>query len=85
MANHVHLVVMDCPDDGPGVRRILKGNSQAAMCNLAGRNTKWWTSGGSDRYLHGEDPIEGAIRYVRDQPGILAEISNMELVIPSDG
>jgi REP element-mobilizing transposase RayT len=31
MCNHVHVVVMDCPDDGPAVRRILKGNSHAAL------------------------------------------------------
>jgi hypothetical protein len=29
MRNHIHLVVADSPDDGPGVRRILKGNAQA--------------------------------------------------------
>jgi hypothetical protein len=24
MRNHIHVVVMECPDDGPGVRRVLK-------------------------------------------------------------
>jgi hypothetical protein len=31
MANHVHLVVCDCPDDGPAVQRIFKGVSQADL------------------------------------------------------
>src|SRR5262245_48963559 len=31
MANHIHVVITDCPDDGEAVRRVLKGNSQAAL------------------------------------------------------
>ncbi|MBL8798114.1 MAG: hypothetical protein JNM56_29725 [Planctomycetia bacterium] len=50
MANHVHVVVMDCPDDGPQVRRVLKGCTQAALCEFAGQQRRWWTASGSDRY-----------------------------------
>lgn len=70
MANHVHVVVADCPADGPLVRRILKGVSQAAMSS----RRKWWTRGGSDRRLQGEQAIAAAINYVANQAGILAEI-----------
>jgi REP element-mobilizing transposase RayT len=77
MANHVHVVIMDCPDDGPAVRRILKGNSQAALCEKAGQNRRWWTAGGSDRYKHSWEAIEAAIQYVAQQPGVLAEIIDM--------
>src|SRR5947209_16158139 len=38
MANHIHVVVCDCPDDGPAVRRILKGVSQAALSKANGRS-----------------------------------------------
>jgi hypothetical protein len=68
---------MDCPDDGPGVRRILKGNPQAALSRHMGRSQRWWTAGGSDRYKHGEEEIATAIRYVADQPGKLVEIVDM--------
>ena len=38
MANHVHVVVSDCPDDGPAARRILKGTSQAALTSATGHS-----------------------------------------------
>jgi hypothetical protein len=78
MANHVHVVITDCPDDGPAVRRILKGTSQAALSRMTGRRPRWWTAGGSDRYKHGAGPIEAAIDYVARQPGMLAEIVDMQ-------
>jgi REP element-mobilizing transposase RayT len=82
MANHVHVVVTDCPDDGSGVRKILKGTSQADLSDKAGENKRWWTRGGSDRYLHTDDAILAAIRYVAEQEYILAEIIDMQVVVP---
>lgn len=79
MSNHVHVLVMDCPDDGPAVRRILKGSSQAALSEKAGQSRRWWTAGGSDRYKHTWEAIEAAIHYVAQQPGMLAEIVDMEV------
>jgi REP element-mobilizing transposase RayT len=79
MANHIHVVVTDCPADGEAVRRVLKGNSQAALSKRQGRCRKWWTQGGSDRYKHGQDAIEAAIRYVADQPNMLAAIIDMRV------
>jgi REP element-mobilizing transposase RayT len=79
MPNHLHLVVTDCPDDGPAVRRILKGTSQAALSDHAKEKRRWWTQGGSDRYKHGEEAVSAAIRYVADQPGRLVEIVEMEV------
>ena len=80
MANHVHVVVMDCPDHSPSVRRVLKGVSQAALTDLLGHSRRWWTQHGSDRYLHGEKSIEAAINYVANQRGVLAEIVNMQVI-----
>jgi len=31
MAQHCHVLVMGCPTDGPAVRRILKGTTQASI------------------------------------------------------
>jgi REP element-mobilizing transposase RayT len=83
MANHVHVVITDCPDDGPLVRRILKGNAQAAMNEFHGKTMRWWTAGGSDRYKHDWEAIEAAVRYVADQEGILAEIVDTKVQVPT--
>jgi REP element-mobilizing transposase RayT len=79
MANHAHVVVTGCPDDGPAVRRILKGVSQTALSRAAGGSRRWWTAGGSDRYKHGATAVEEAVRYVADQAYKLAEVVDMEV------
>jgi REP element-mobilizing transposase RayT len=78
MTDHVHVVVMDCPDDGSQVRRVLKGNTQAQLSKNNGTSRVWWTTGGSDRYKHGESAIVEAIRYVADQEHKLAEVMDMK-------
>jgi REP element-mobilizing transposase RayT len=91
MANHVHVVVQDCPDDGPAVRRVLKGTSQNALSRHVGKSQRWWTSGGSDRYKHDERAIRAAIDYVARQPYMLARIVGMraelaeETIVPRRG
>lgn len=80
MANHVHLVVVDCPDEGAAVRRVFKGASQAAMSEKLGQSRRWWTAGGSDHYLHTDDAIEGTVWYVAEQQWKLAEIIDMKMV-----
>jgi REP element-mobilizing transposase RayT len=77
MANHAHVVVTRCPDDGPAVRRILKGVSQAALSRVRGGPRRWWTAGGSDRYKHGTAAVDEAVRYVGDQEWKLVEIIDM--------
>jgi len=79
MANHLHVVITDCPDNGPAVRRILKGNSQAALSAATGRQQRWWTAGGSDRYKHGNAAIGAAVQYVAEQPDMLAQIIDMQV------
>ncbi len=74
MANHVHVVIFDTPPDGPTVRRILKGTTQAALSKYHGSPRRWWTAGGSDRYKNDDSAIETALRYVENQRGILVEI-----------
>lgn len=74
MPNHLHNVVMSCPDDGPLVRRILKGVSQAALNDFAGRNQRWFTAGGSDRHKHGDEAVTNAVNYVARQAHQLARI-----------
>jgi REP element-mobilizing transposase RayT len=81
MCDHIHCVLMNCPDDGPAVRRILKGNSHAALAESTGKRQRWWTAGGSDRYKHDWPSIETAVAYVADQPGKLVEIVDMEVRI----
>ncbi|MBA4017365.1 MAG: hypothetical protein C0483_09350 [Pirellula sp.] len=81
MANHLHLVVMKCPDNGPAVRRVLKGVSQAALNARCGIR-KWWTQGGSNRYLHDETSILGAVRYVKQQEFCLVHIAD-NAIVPS--
>ncbi|HUT12024.1 MAG TPA: hypothetical protein VMY42_16100 [Thermoguttaceae bacterium] len=80
MCHHVHVVVTDCPDDGPAVRRVLKGTTQARLSERAAAPCRWWTKKGSDRYLHTEEAIENAVRYVARQKGILAEVVDMQVV-----
>ncbi len=79
MANHVHVLGTACPDDGPAVRRVLKGNSQAALNRHAGRPGRWWTAGGSDRYKRGTAAVMAAIRYVAGQAWKLAEVIDMKV------
>lgn len=83
MRNHVHVLVCNCPDDGPAVRRVLKGVSQAALNDVEGVR-RWWTSGGSDRYKHGNDAIEAAFAYVANQEGKLVEIVETQVVVLTD-
>lgn len=84
MRNHIHNVMMDCPNDGPLVRRILKGVSQAALNDFIGRNQRWWTAGGSDRYKNDVEAIENCVKYVANQKHQLACIIDnvASLVVP---
>jgi REP element-mobilizing transposase RayT len=79
MWNHVHVVVSNCPDNGPAARRVLKGVSQNSICQSLDASRRIWTAGGSDRYLHGDRAIEAAVHYVANQPNMLAEIVNMKI------
>jgi REP element-mobilizing transposase RayT len=80
MANHVHVVVANCPNNGPAVRRVLKGTSQAALSRFVGRLRKWWTTGGSDRYKNDAEAVARAIHYVANQEFMLVKIVNNEIV-----
>jgi hypothetical protein len=82
MANHVHVVVMNCPIDGPAVRRILKGNVQQQLCAAIGESRRWWTAGGSDRRPCGVQSIDETIRYVANQEGKLADVVE-NVVVPT--
>jgi REP element-mobilizing transposase RayT len=85
MWNHVHVIVKQCPDNGPEVRRILKGVSQNAICKHDGKSRRWWTEKGSDRYLHGERAVLAAAQYVANQPHPLAEIVDMQVIGAASG
>jgi REP element-mobilizing transposase RayT len=84
MANHLHVLVMNCPDDGPAVRRILKGVSQSALSKKAGQSQCWWPAGGSDRYKHDWEAIENAANYIERQPWCLVQIVDMVLRLGSN-
>ncbi len=83
MANHCHVVVTDCPEDGPAVRRVLKGNAYAALKKLGGKSIRQWTAGGSDRYKFDDQAIANAVGYLATQEFMLAGVKDMNLVIPS--
>ena len=78
IANHVHAVVINCPADGPAIRRVLKGNAYAALTEHRGKPLRWWTTGGSDRQKHGEHALLTAIEYVANQDGKLGEVIEMK-------
>ena len=81
MSNHLHLLMQDCPHNGPEVRRVLKGNSQSALSSAHGSSRRWWTAGGSDRYKNDDSAIETAIEYIRNQAGILVAIEENEILM----
>jgi REP element-mobilizing transposase RayT len=82
MWNHVHVVIGSCPDQGSDIRRVLKGVSQSELNRGKSQPIRWWTAGGSDRYLHGEPAIQRAINYVANQNGKLAEIIDNNIHFP---
>ena len=77
MANHVHIVFVNCPNDGPSVRKVYKGVTQAALSRQHGSPKRWWTHGGSDRFKNDDAAIEAAIQYVANQERMLAGIKDM--------
>jgi REP element-mobilizing transposase RayT len=77
MANHVHVLTVQCPNDGSAVRRIYKGVTQAALSRLHGSPKQRWTEGGSDRYKNDDNAIQTAIHHVENQERILAGIQDM--------
>ncbi|MFN0196849.1 MAG: hypothetical protein ACKVT0_08875 [Planctomycetaceae bacterium] len=84
MSNHVHAVVINCPIDGPAVRRTLKGITQTDLSDSVGENRRWWTSGGSNRRRCGERSISETVLYVANQHGKLAEVIDNVAVIPQE-
>ena len=80
MTNHVHTLTTDCPDDGPAILRIFKGVASAELSNQTGHPGRWWTRGGSVRYLHDQRAINAVALYIRKQQGILCEIVDMQVV-----
>jgi len=67
-SNHVHVVVS--ADDHPNrVRDQLKAACTRALKagdTSCAAPSRWWTQGGSGRYVNDEDSLEAAILYVRD-------------------
>jgi REP element-mobilizing transposase RayT len=82
MANHIHVVIADCPTDGAFVRRVLKGVSDTKLRKAFPGQGRWWTKGGSDRYKNTPRAIEAAIDYVANQEHILVAIDNMRVYVP---
>lgn len=80
MANHIHTLTTRCPDDGSAVLRIFKGVTSAELSNKAGRPGRWWTHGGSVRYLHDQRSIDAVESYIRRQKGIFREVVQMRVI-----
>jgi len=84
MSNHVHVVIWNCPNNGPDVRRVLKGVTQAALSDHHGSSRRWWTAGGSDRYKNDSEAVHAALEYVMNQEWKLAEIVDMKPCVPDE-
>ena len=71
LTQHVHVVVT-APEPGPEevldqlkawcTRRLKE--DQLTKVERQQRRRKWWTRGGSKRYLYGDEKLEAAVRYV---------------------
>jgi REP element-mobilizing transposase RayT len=84
MCNHIHVVVLECPPDGPAVRRILKGVTQSKLSKHHGSPKRWYTRGGSNRHKYDQQAIDNALNYVKRQEGMLAGIENMVVYVPGE-
>jgi hypothetical protein len=81
MANHLHLLVSRCHAlRGPAVRRILKANAGVALSHVQGKPQRWWTEGGSDRYLFDERAVEAVMQYIDEQDSMLVHIVHHRIV-----
>lgn len=74
MATHVHAVVASPVDEGPRLLNLFKGVSSRRLGQRFGPRTggAWWTRHGSRRLLPDARAAEAAIRYVKEQAGVLA-------------
>ena len=84
MWNHVHVIVMRCPDSGPEVRRILKGVSQKTRfaSTMANRSAGGPRKAATVTYT--ASAILTATQYVANQPNPLAQIVDMQVIAPSE-
>ncbi|MGI9455317.1 MAG: transposase [Aeoliella sp.] len=67
MTNHFHLVIGATNDSQPRkMLNDLKAYGSRALNRRFGKtkSSRWWTSGGSKRWLRGERAVHNAIRYV---------------------
>ena len=76
MSNHVHVLVMNCPDDGAVVLRVLKGVTQATLSATVAKPRRWWTRSGSQRYIHGDRGLLTVSQYIEEQDRILVSLSD---------
>ena len=81
MANHFHLIVL--LGDGVAPRKALsdfKAYGSRALNASFGHRDRWWTSGGSTRWLRNRRALENGVRYVLEkQPNPLVTWSADDL------
>jgi REP element-mobilizing transposase RayT len=71
MADHCHAVVD--ADDPSRAMNVLKGAGGRALAVAAGtKGMPWWTTGGKKDRIRDARHLDSAIRYVRNQRGLLA-------------
>jgi REP element-mobilizing transposase RayT len=68
LTNHVHLVV-SLPDHPDKALREFKAWATRRLKEITPGRHRWWTEGGSKRYLWNDDDLEAVITYVRDMQG----------------
>lgn len=64
-SDHTHAVIT-AMRDGETLREALKAVASRALNKQFGKR-KWWSEGGSARYLWERPYFENAVKYVRDQ------------------
>ncbi|MEM7811200.1 MAG: transposase [Planctomycetota bacterium] len=76
MANHFHAVVGVGGDpESETLLRDLKSYASRRLNREFGRR-EWWTKSGSKRKLPDEPAVIAAVRYVREQKGVLASFTS---------
>jgi len=66
-SNHVHVVISAAGKPPGRVTQALKANASRALRALSPSRRRWWTKGGSMRYLNNDASLAAAIAYVERQ------------------
>ena len=81
MRNHFHMLVEVLHDPNPGkIPGDFKGHATRTLNSTFGHREEWWTDRGSKRPNPTERSRYAAVRYTRDQEGVLASYFDPESI-----